>query len=161
MERMSPNVRGSAFEAQSCPPPPSLVVVCLIALLTRNSERPPRNPSPVISPPSTQHLYIVRHGESEYNAATAAAGTGWDDPLIFDAPLTARGRAQACELRNTLAALGLPADVCWVTSPLQRAIETLVLACTGKERGVGGEVRLPSSLHIRRWVRGPSGARVY
>ncbi|RMZ54474.1 hypothetical protein APUTEX25_002050 [Auxenochlorella protothecoides] len=100
-----------------------------------------------------KHLYIVRHGESEYNAATAAAGTGWDDPLIFDAPLTARGRAQACELRNTLAALGLPANACWVTSPLQRAIETLVLACTGKERGVGGEVRLPSSLHIRSEIR--------
>lgn len=39
-----------------------------------------------------QVLHLIRHGESEYNAATN--GPGWEDPEIFDAPLTARGKQQ-------------------------------------------------------------------
>lgn len=101
---------------------------------------------------TVQHLYIVRHGESEYNAATSAAGTGWDDPLIFDAPLTALGRRQALKLRAKLETMALPQDVCWVTSPLSRAIETLLLACTGLERPPGGWANLPSRLLVRRYI---------
>eukprot|EP00887_Chlorella_sp_A99_P005165 scaffold40.g5165.t1 len=79
-----------------------------------------------------KQLFLIRHGESEYNAESAkcsAQGGGWADPWIFDAPLTERGRAQAAALRGQLAALGLPADTLWVTSPLQRAIQTLLLCC--------------------------------
>ena len=99
-----------------------------------------------------KHLYIVRHGESEYNAATGAAGTGWDDPLIFDAPLTKLGRLQAIKLRARLDSMGLPHDVCWVASPLSRAIETLLLACTGVERPASGWADLPSRLVVCRLV---------
>ena len=45
-----------------------------------------------------QVLHIIRHGESEYNAATN--GPRWEDPEIFDAPLTAKGRAQARALQG-------------------------------------------------------------
>ena len=71
----------------------------------------------------------MRHGESEYNAASAAASSGWADPQIYDAPLTAKGRHQATALRRHFEAQGLPGDALWVTSPLTRAVETLLLAC--------------------------------
>lgn len=74
-------------------------------------------------------LYIVRHGESAYNAAMAAQGSSWADPQIYDAQLTERGKQQARVLRPQLAALGLPPDTLWLTSPLQRAMQTLLLAC--------------------------------
>ena len=138
---------------------------------------------------SLKRLYIVRHGESAYNAAMHARGSSWADPMIFDAPLTELGRSQvgrwrglmgggwesavrsaaccccccwisvpspallllplppshlpplipstptahmactqAAALRKELAALGLPPDTLWVTSPLQRAMQTLLLA---------------------------------
>lgn len=73
-------------------------------------------------------LYIIRHGESEYNAACAAMGSRWEDPTIFDAPLTLRGKRQATALREHIAKWNLPSNVVWVTSPLSRAIETLLLA---------------------------------
>jgi len=53
--------------------------------------QPPRAP---LAWPKTLHL--VRHGESEYNAAfDAASGTQGDSVALFDAPLTPRGREQA------------------------------------------------------------------
>lgn len=75
-------------------------------------------------------LYIVRHGESEYNAAISRAGSAWADPQIYDAPLTDKGRRQAAALQAKFASLGVPHhEVLWVTSPLTRAIQTLLLAC--------------------------------
>jgi broad specificity phosphatase PhoE len=92
-------------------------------------------------------LYIVRHGESEYNAAISRAGSAWADPQIFDAPLTDRGRRQAAALQAKFASLGVPHhEVLWVTSPLTRAIQTLLLACPvshmfgNGENGCGGGV---------------------
>lgn len=76
-------------------------------------------------------LYIIRHGESEYNAACAAMGSDWEDPTIFDAPLTNKGKRQAIALREQVRAWNLPSDVVWITSPLSRAIETLLLILQG------------------------------
>lgn len=133
---------------------------------------------------SLKRLYIVRHGESTYNAAVSR-GSSWADPQIFDAQLTARGRQQvrtvlrrqgqvlrgssavgctwlergvhldnpvplplpllilqACQLRAELAALNLPPNTLWLTSPLQRAMQTLLLACPSAhllEKSGGGE----------------------
>ena len=42
-----------------------------------------------------QTLHIVRHGESEYNAATMSK-EDFADPLVFDPKLTAKGRRQVC-----------------------------------------------------------------
>ena len=77
-------------------------------------------------------LYIIRHGESEYNAACAAMGSRWEDPIIFDAPLTKKGKSQAIALREQVSAWNLPSETVWVTSPLSRAIETLLLVLQGK-----------------------------
>ena len=40
-----------------------------------------------------QTVHIIRHGESEYNAATQY-NKGFDDPQIYDPKLTAKGRRQ-------------------------------------------------------------------
>ena len=49
-----------------------------------------------LQPRGTKTLHLVRHGESTYNAACGAPGSSWEDPDIFDAQLTDRGRDQAC-----------------------------------------------------------------
>ncbi len=68
-------------------------------------------------------LLVVRHGETEWSAAGRHTG-------LTDLPLTPRGRAQAADLGQLLAArfaaVGAPALV--VTSPLVRARETARLA---------------------------------
>lgn len=103
--------------------------------MTRATPAPPplhagQKMFPLFRPRSShKKLYIVRHGESLYNAAVHAHGSSWADPLIFDAALTDRGRQQALALRGKLAALKLPPDTLWVASPLQRALQTLLLAC--------------------------------
>ena len=71
-------------------------------------------------------VYLIRHGESEFNAACSARGSSWEDPLLFDARLTCKGKSQALTLRNEVQNWDLPADVVWVTSPLTRAIQTLL-----------------------------------
>ena len=73
-------------------------------------------------------IYIIRHGESEFNRAISMSGSKWEDPEIYDAPLTIKGRHQALELRKQIASWKLPEDAVWVTSPLSRAIETMMLA---------------------------------
>jgi broad specificity phosphatase PhoE len=90
-------------------------------------------------------IYIIRHGESEYNKAIGAMGSTWEDPLIYDAPLTSKGKRQAMNLREQVMKWNLPGDVVWVTSPLSRAIETMLLAfphsnnnSNGSDGGGGG-----------------------
>lgn len=51
-----------------------------------------------------QHLVLVRHGESEYNRADAESRST-RDPALFDAKLTTKGKKQAGELRDSLAAV--------------------------------------------------------
>ena len=63
-------------------------------------------------------IYFIRHGESEFNAAHKDGGR---DPMIFDAPLTARGHRQAEETKAIVAELGIKQVI---TSPLTRAIQT-------------------------------------
>ncbi|KAL3141675.1 hypothetical protein ABBQ32_004365 [Trebouxia sp. C0010 RCD-2024] len=78
-------------------------------------------------------LYIIRHGESEFNAATNT-GKGFSDPQIYDPKLTAKGQSQASRLRSKLAEQKIPEEALWVTSPLTRAIDTLILACPQPQR---------------------------
>lgn len=63
-------------------------------------------------------VYFIRHGQSEFNATHKDGGR---DPMIFDAPLTARGRRQAEETKAIVAELGIKQVI---TSPLTRAIQT-------------------------------------
>ncbi|GAX75955.1 hypothetical protein CEUSTIGMA_g3398.t1 [Chlamydomonas eustigma] len=81
--------------------------------------------------PKSQQRYIIyiRHGESEYNRAVVE-GKDFKDPMIFDPALTARGIAQAQELRSKLQQqLSAHGEALWVVSPLRRAIETFLQAC--------------------------------
>jgi broad specificity phosphatase PhoE len=57
-------------------------------------------------------LVLVRHGESEGNAAGQLLGRG-------DSPLTAKGRSDAASLRGPLGPVGR-----LVSSPLRRALDT-------------------------------------
>ena len=66
-------------------------------------------------------VHLVRHGQSTYNEAISGPGS-WDEPNIFDAPLTKLGVNQAKNLGLFLSKL--PKDAVWVTSPLTRAMET-------------------------------------
>ncbi|MBE9553888.1 MAG: histidine phosphatase family protein [Proteobacteria bacterium] len=63
-------------------------------------------------------IYFIRHGQSEFNAVH---NDGDDDPLIFDAPLTDKGRGQAEEARALVADLGIRQVI---ASPLTRALQT-------------------------------------
>ncbi|HEX6037561.1 histidine phosphatase family protein [Longimicrobium sp.] len=118
---------------------------------------------------STVRLYLVRHGETAWNAHNLWQGT-------MDVPLSPRGRRQADALREALAPV--PFDAAY-TSPLRRARETAdrVLAgralaptvvpalrelCYGLRQGWGVAARARSGLdrawRDRPWeVRFPGG----
>lgn len=64
-------------------------------------------------------VYLIRHGQSEFNAAHSEMGA--PDPMIFDAPLTELGHQQASDTREQVRDLGI---VQVYTSPLTRAIQT-------------------------------------
>jgi broad specificity phosphatase PhoE len=63
-------------------------------------------------------IYLIRHGQSEFNAAH---GPGLPDPMIRDAPLTAKGVEQARAARREVARLGIRLVI---ASPLTRALQT-------------------------------------
>ena len=70
-------------------------------------------------------VFFIRHGQSEFNAVHK---DGDNDPLIFDAPLTDKGRRQAEEARSLVADLGIKQVI---TSPLTRAIQTALCIFDG------------------------------
>lgn len=70
-------------------------------------------------------IYLIRHGQSEFNAAHTDGGP---DPMIFDAPLTALGQAQAAEARKQAQTLGIQHVIC---TPLTRAIQTAKIIFDG------------------------------
>jgi len=70
-------------------------------------------------------IYLIRHGQSAYNAAFEHDGT---DPMILDAPLTALGVAQAQKTRDKVADLNIRQVI---TTPLTRAIQTASIIFDG------------------------------
>ena len=64
-------------------------------------------------------IYLIRHGQSLFNAHFEATGT---DPWHIDAPLTELGHSQAAAARDVVAAMPRPDLV--LSSPLTRAIQT-------------------------------------
>lgn len=63
-------------------------------------------------------ILLIRHGQSEFNAAYAENPS---DPMIFDAPLTELGHAQVRQVRETIVDQKIAMVI---TSPLTRAIQT-------------------------------------
>jgi len=72
-------------------------------------------------------LVLVRHGESEYNAAAHRL----EEPAIWDPDLTERGRQQCADLRERLRRDPdvVAEGTLWVVSPLARAVQTFLLGC--------------------------------
>ena len=73
-----------------------------------------------------RRLYLVRHGETDWNAERRLQGQ-------LDSPLNDRGRAQSARcgkiLRALIAAYGRTADeFAFISSPLSRARETMEIA---------------------------------
>eukprot|EP00741_Cyanophora_paradoxa_P014308 tig00020780_g13799.t1 len=69
-----------------------------------------------------KRVYVIRHGQSTYNAATDSGGP---DPMLFDAELTGKGVQQAKALQAQVKEL--PIEVVF-SSPLRRAIQTTLHA---------------------------------
>lgn len=106
-----------------------------------------------------QIIIAIRHGQSEYNAACQTRGPhGWSDPQIFDPHLTALGVEQTRRLRKRLhdemthnpLIAEHPDSVLWVTSPLQRCLQTFLLSCPLLPNlEPDGEAKFKSPNHIR------------
>lgn len=94
-------------------------------------------------------LYLVRHGESDFDSSDFTAGARGDQ---WDPPLGVRGREQARLLAARLLAMPLPAAV--YCSPLRRAKETA--AAFAEISGI--EVRVEEDLaeaHLGDWEGKP------
>ena len=59
-------------------------------------------------------VYLIRHGQSEFNVGSPHEV----DPLIFDAPLTDLGKAQANQARREMGSIGVQRIIC---SPILKA----------------------------------------
>ena len=84
-------------------------------------------------------LYLIRHGETEENQRGILAGS-------TDVPLNGNGRSQSMALAKL--ARTLPVDVIFA-SPLQRAVETAILAF-GKEARIITDSSL-REFHFGEW----------
>ena len=82
------------------------------------------NPSSPTIAPFPYDLYVLRHGETEWNAAQRMQG--W-----LDSPLTERGRRQAAEQGLILRWLPLGPETRFVASPSPRTRATAAIALEG------------------------------
>jgi broad specificity phosphatase PhoE len=80
---------------------------------------------------STQKVYVVRHGETEWSLSGQHTG-------VTDIPLTENGQAVARRLRPVLAE---PSFQLVLTSPLRRARETCELAGLGSRAVLEPDLR--------------------
>ena len=87
-------------------------------------------------------LFLVRHGQTAWNAARRFQGQ-------TNIPLNATGRAQAVSNGQALLAFMRqrgydPSQLCVMSSPLDRALETAMIVC--QELGIVASVRLDERL---------------
>jgi len=104
-------------------------------------------------------IIFVRHGESEYNKAIRESGR---DPMLRDAPLTDRGRAQAAAARPKLSSsragveAGIGGTPRWalLVSPLRRALDTAIGMWPEAFAGQAAEARVEVWPELREVVTG-------
>jgi broad specificity phosphatase PhoE len=90
-----------------------------------------------------KHLFLIRHGETEWNSDRRIQGS-------VDVPLSAAGREQAAALAQDLVARGLGADRLY-TSDLQRSRETGTIIAEGLGIDSVGVSPLLRELHCGLW----------
>lgn len=77
-------------------------------------------------PISKKTVYLVRHGESLHNAQSLRwKGADYNSPLYIDSPLTPTGEKQARGISHRVRDMNVELIV---TSPMTRAIQTMLLA---------------------------------
>ena len=91
----------------------------------------------------TPPLYILRHGETTWNASGRLQGH-------FHADLTARGRVQALTQRQILKTRNL-ADFQALSSPQGRALETARIALSGLAREIVTDISL-AEIGLGEWA---------
>jgi len=87
-------------------------------------------------------LYILRHGQTEWNAEHRVQGG-------LDSPLTARGREEAARQRALLATCDLTGFRA-LTSPQGRAVQTAAIALTGLVPAIHTDPRL-AEIRVGDW----------
>lgn len=93
---------------------------------------------------STPLIYLLRHGETEWNLARRFQGGG-------DSPLTARGAAQAADMGALLArVIERPGDFVLVSSPQGRAARTAAIVGAALGLAAGTDARL-RELSLGAW----------
>jgi broad specificity phosphatase PhoE len=80
----------------------------------------------------TTRLYLIRHGETDWNREQRLQGTR-------DVPLNTVGAAQARRLAHVLGPIPI---ACIVTSPLKRASATAVILARGRACSIATDARL-------------------
>ena len=93
----------------------------------------------MIAPP----LYVLRHGQTEWNAAGRLQGR-------FDSPLTETGRAQAAMQHSILKSLDLTGFSAF-SSPQGRAFQTAAIALQGLVQHIHTDERL-SEIGLGEWA---------
>jgi len=96
-----------------------------------------------VEPPTMPELWILRHGETDWNAEERLQGR-------LDSPLTSRGLDQARAQGRILAAC-LPGRVRVIASPAPRALRTARLALGGLGLTIETDERL-LELDLGRWA---------
>ncbi|KAG2492714.1 hypothetical protein HYH03_009127 [Edaphochlamys debaryana] len=145
--RLHPHAALPAVSTGPAVTPELQVGVCGCGTLTEDiaddGTTPPPQVGPALFPIFTQqarrkmraNIFLIRHGESEFNLACNSAKSFGEPIHIFDAPLTKTGKKQAQALRpHILDVMQKHGDPLFLVSPLTRAIETFLHMLPDPER---------------------------
>jgi len=77
-------------------------------------------------------IYMIRHGESQGQAATRNGLDRKNDPTLLDCDLTTKGQAEACGIQSFFSEQEMESIQLVVSSPLTRALHTALLGFPNK-----------------------------
>ena len=102
----------------------------------RREDNDPATTSTMPTNPSNlpiKTVYLIRHGESQGQAASRNGLDRKTDPRLVDCGLTRKGESQAWSLRNFFSEAELDSIQLVVSSPLTRALQTALLGFPTKD----------------------------